>query len=143
GLLKGAQARNMTCLPVLNPLCVQPEDLSIPFRKGADLKWTFPSVLERGVMDTSSDQKFFLLVDELDKARPENVNMLLSLFDFQTRIRDTIIPPQKIRIAAAMNPAMSPLPDALLGRLFMLRYPVEVDVNEAIERPDISSVKSL
>lgn len=121
-----------TRVKVINPALDLPEDIGGVLRVNDHGQayytppWVFPSEWPE-IQAKDPDAKFVVIIDEIDKATNETLCTLLTMLSHERRVRDTRLP-VGLRIAVAGNEPQSPLPEPLIGRLLLLRYPSPEDV---------------
>jgi len=135
---------------VVNPQLFNPEEFGgLPHippgrRTGAhfSVEWTLPVEIPKELFDPASGE-WLLHIDEMDKAVEDNLSILLSLLDFQRRIRTHRLDPARIHIVISMNEPKRGLPDALASRLVYLAYPSVEDMPDIYARKDLAPVKHI
>jgi hypothetical protein len=110
---------------VVNPALDLPEDTGgvLRVRQGRAY-YTPPPMLPESWAD---DKPSVLILDEIDKAGEDQLCTLLTMLSQERRIRNTILP-TRLRMVVIGNEPQMPLPDPLISRLLLLRFPTAVDL---------------
>ncbi len=110
---------------VINPALDLPEDTGGVLRvRQGEAYYTPPPMLPKDWFD---GRPCVLILDEIDKANEDVLCTLLTMLSQERRIRQTMLPPRLRLVVVGNEPAM-PLPDPLVSRLLLLRFPTGGDL---------------